>query len=303
MKGMLEYVLLCTYKDENKLNPYAGWTTLKEYSFASSEEEWLKTINKLSEMGLVEIKKDKVISKSKLKEWHKFETREFILNLHGKMNIDCIELFMLKKWKAEKLRDLIYIGLVSAICKGRNYSRKWIEKMTGYTPYMQKQIEKNNKDLISVNQRISSISDLFNENDLLNKKVFPAYADIKNKTIKKTKVQQSNTFVVQQGNNCYVKENIIFSLDTENIKIEKYKNKSAFYKVLNTDIEVKANDFYDAVFSEEKHRNVRSELFFSNQVYNKFAEKKLIKVLDFNNTAFVTSKGELKSLTNVLKTI
>lgn len=299
MGGLLEYIALNTFKDYNPVNPYAQWSTIKPYSFAKTETEWLKKMRKLEKMGLVFKKGEKYIQRTKLKDWHEYEKDEFILSLHGSMSIDRFDLYELHKNKYEDFRDYIYIGLINSIVNGKNYSRGWIKKVTGYSPYMQKTIEAKHLDKITVSKKLSAITSYSNQEELKNKIVFPAYVDLKNKTISKSVGKSGNCSAIQQGNNYSIKDNYIFSVVRNNNR----KEKSAFYKMLNEDVEIKSNEEYDAVFSEEKHKNVRNELFFSNLVYNKFATEKLMRTLNFSNTAFVTDDGSLKSLSNVLKSI
>ncbi len=293
--GFLLFCELEAFKKLNPNKPYYKFNTNPSYRFTNREDVWNKKIKKLIKMGLVEQKGDSYISKSKLNKWKEFQTKSFIKKLSGSLRIDLFELYSLRNKDYEFLRDYIYIGLMNSVVRGRNYSRKWIQEVTGFSPYIQKEIEKRNADKIIINKKLSVVNTV-KSNQLEDKKVFPVHVDLKNKTITKTTMSNHNSLAVQQGNSSYVKQSYIFSF-----RSNKSNNKpSAFYNTQNTDIEVKANENYDAVFSEEKHKNVRSELFFSNQVYKNGVKNQLLKQLNFNNTPILDSKGNLNSLNNIL---
>jgi len=291
----LEYVALETYKRENPNNPYAFRKDIKPYSFTKSHSQWKKDMGRLVELGLVVKQNGSYISRTKLTDWSKDVDNEFIKKLSGTLRVDLWELYTLRNNKYEYLRDYVYMGLLNSVVRGRNYSRSWIEKVTGFKKYMQRKIEKNNPDKVIVNHKLSPS----NTNDEDSPKVFPAHINMKDKTISKVKVERSNCFAVQQGNKYSMKHNYIFSFKAKN----SIKQKSSFYKTLNSDVEVKSGEEYDAVFNDDTSKSVRSQMFFSTQTYNKFANKKLCKALDFDNTAFVTQSGNVKSIGNVLKTV
>ena len=252
-------------------------------------------MQKLVDLGLVVKQGGSYISRTKFSDWSNSIDDSFIKKLNGTLRIDLWELYTLRNNKYEYLRDYVYMGLLNSVVRGRNYSRSWIEKVTGFKKHTQRKIENENSDKVIINHKLSPS----NESDDNSSKIFPAYINMKDKTIQKTKVEKSNCFAVQQGNNYRLKHNYIFSFKAKNSN----KQKSSFYKTLNSDVEVKSSEEYDAVFSEDSHKSFRSKLFFSTEKFCKFANKKLCKSLDFDNTAFVTKSGCVKSIGNVLKTV
>lgn len=247
-------------------------------------------------MGLVQQKGDKYIAVSKLKKWKEFETSEFNNKLNGTLFLDLYELYKLRNNKGNFLRDFIYMGLLNSVVAGKNYSRTWIQKVTGFSKAEQLRIEKRNSDKLNVNQNLTPVSEL-ESNDNTNN-LFPARIDLKNKTISKTKRNNANCSATQQGNTYTAKYNYIFSFKYK----KKNCNRSSFYEELNRDSEVKDAEDYDAIYNEDKHKSSRSTLFFSSEVYDKKANK-MLNVVDFSNTVMITKEGEVKKLSTTFKTV
>lgn len=153
--GLLDYISVETHK-HIIADEYINFHKIQPLLFNKSESRWKKSMNQLCKIGLVTCNNGQYITRTKLKDWKSLNAK--YTKYGGKIIIDITKLY--RDSKERNVTDLLYLNIISSVMSYNTYSRGWIEGLTGYSPFRQRQVEKNNKDIIEVYENLQPITKL-----------------------------------------------------------------------------------------------------------------------------------------------
>jgi hypothetical protein len=148
--GLCDFLALETYKHIIQ-DEYVNFKKIEPFLINKSEKRWLKSMGKLCDLGLAVNNNGHFISRTKLKDWRQ-KNAEY-QKYGGYIVFDLNEMYR----KKENITDLLYLSISSSVMCSNTYSRGWVEKLTGVTPYRQRLIEKRNPDIIQTNQNLQPV--------------------------------------------------------------------------------------------------------------------------------------------------
>jgi len=246
-EGLLCFAELTTYK-RFMGDKYVNFESLGKARLTTDKTRFLKIIEKLVEMKLVNKMGDNYTVRRKFKEWKEWasENTKESLTLGGFIDLKLCPLY--KSKSREDLRELIYLSVITSTVKSKSISRGFIQKLTGLSKQCQRKIEKKFPDLVSIESNYVAV-------DRDEKSFFsqPSYAgNINGKYMHCGKTsKRGNCRVVQTGNALKLKnENLKLF---ESVKTKNYNKKpSILNNILTRECEVQSLDHIDLLVDISK---------------------------------------------------
>lgn len=293
-KMLLNYLSMVSYKRVVK-DEYLNYDKFKDYSFLK-EKEWEHFINKLCSMKLATKNGNHYTSRVKYKEWRAFAEKHTkqSLKFNGNIEFDMTELYSLKERK--DLRELIYFDIRSSVVGSKSISRKWIQDLTGFTPALQRKLEKNSELIIQKLEHFVPVSheERKGKNKIGNIPITNGYVDMSEMTCYKSKGKKANCRVIQLGNKVYT--NTLFTsfrYDKTQYSKQKSKNLSNLNKSSTKNDEIKDFDDYDMLVNECPEGINKSKRGFISNKDKRFKTTSKFKNFEFDKVSLLNKNGEL----------
>lgn len=300
-KGLLNYLSVQTYKSLVK-DEYVNFSKIKEFSFIKDEKTWIHFMDKLVEMNLAVKNGNSYITKTKLKTFWSFlnEKQKNCKKFNGSIVFDMFQLYRFREDK--NIKDIIYLGILGSVIKGRSISRKFIKDLTGVSPETQKRIEKRcSEEYIDdiVTHHIPVSCDEIKNKKVNNIPVFRGYFDQQNMQCSKSSNKKiNNCDVIQLGNKVKVSTKIDFCYFNKDKKFE--KPNSDINNLNNPDGEVQNWESISMVLdtSESSKTNKLRGIVSTND--KRYKSWKDFNSYDYHSVKILNEKGveDFRSLLN-----